>query len=102
MYRRCLIGGILATDMVHHSEATKKLSGVTDMKAFDYTVEADRQQVVNMIIHTADLSAQAYPRLVAKSWEERIVREFQNEVAHEERLGIHYTMSYHSIPYADS
>jgi len=83
-----LIGGILATDMVHHSEATKKLSGVADMKNFDHTVEADRQQVVNMIIHTADLSAQAFPRAVAQSWEQRIVREFQNEVAHEEKLGI--------------
>lgn len=51
--------------------------------------EKDRAtEIVNMLIHTADLSAQVLPLPVARVWEDRISREFSAQAVQEAKLGI--------------
>ena len=55
---------------------------------FNIQVPSDRQVVVNLLIHSADLSAQCFPTTVARVWEERITREFEHQAAREKAQGI--------------
>lgn len=55
---------------------------------FDPEQEKDRQALVNIIIHSADLSGQVFPTHIARQWEERISREFQDQAIQETKLGL--------------
>ena len=48
----------------------------------------DRQTLLNMCIHCADLSAQTLPWVTACKWEERISQEFAAQADAERALGL--------------
>jgi hypothetical protein len=72
--KKMIVGAIMATDMINHFSECRNLDNLEcDTAApFNIKVPADRQVVVNLLIHSADLSAQCFPTGVAKVWEERI------------------------------
>lgn len=55
---------------------------------FNPNDEKDRQTVMNVLVHTADLSAQVYPWETARVWEDRINMEFMAQAAKEKQLGL--------------
>lgn len=57
--------------MINHFAECRNLDKCDASAPFNIKVAADRQVVVNMIIHSADLSAQCFPTGVAKIWEVR-------------------------------
>jgi hypothetical protein len=108
--RQSMISGILATDMTSHFSSMnmlKKRKGVGDalnvasqaairrgsamsqssdrsdasLTPFNFENDKDRQILVDMIVHSADLSGQAYPLPVAQVWEKRISLEFMNQAS---------------------
>jgi len=88
--KKMIIGAIMATDMINHFSECRNLEGLScDSGApFNIKVPADRQIVVNLLIHSSDLSAQCFPTSIAATWEERITREFESQAAKEKKLGI--------------
>lgn len=78
--RRSVIRCILDTDMSHHSSLCQKMLA---LKPADATGE-DRELLLSLCIHTADLSAQTLCWDIAMQWEERVAQEFANQ-AHAER-----------------
>lgn len=51
--------------------------------AFDAGSEADRLQLIEALVHTADLGGQAYAPEVSELWASRVVAEFQAQAAKE-------------------
>jgi hypothetical protein len=49
---------------------------------------ADRQLLINVLVHSADLSGQMYAAPTAAVWEARITQEFRQQAAEEVRLGM--------------
>lgn len=89
--KKTIVSAIMATDMINHFSECRNLDrcDIENTAApFNIKVPADRQVVVNLLIHSADLSAQCFPTAVAKVWEERITREFENQAAREKAQGI--------------
>ncbi len=78
--KKTIVGAIMATDMINHFSECRNLDNLEcDQSAagaapFNIKIPADRQVVVNLIIHSADLSAQCFPTGVAKVWEVRAQR----------------------------
>jgi hypothetical protein len=103
--RKTIIQSVLSTDMSNHFDflrsvdSQKVLSdralsrlearGVLNPNRlrFDAGNEKDRQMVMDMLIHTADLSGQVYPWSVASEWEVRIATEFGKQAEVETGLG---------------
>jgi len=48
-----------------------------ELLPFDRTSDSDRNELVAVIVHTADLSGQAYPSAISRNWNARIVQEFR-------------------------
>eukprot|EP00462_Mataza_sp_D1_P014194 CAMPEP_0175150198 /NCGR_PEP_ID=MMETSP0087-20121206/17727_1 /TAXON_ID=136419 /ORGANISM="Unknown Unknown, Strain D1" /LENGTH=662 /DNA_ID=CAMNT_0016436097 /DNA_START=44 /DNA_END=2032 /DNA_ORIENTATION=+ len=94
--RSTMVKAILATDMTQHFSHLKKMDAVAvnnnkssgSRLGFDSSNDADRQFIINSLIHTADLSGQVYPWTVATVWEERISKEFEAQAAMEEKHGL--------------
>jgi hypothetical protein len=86
--KKTIVAAILNTDMTVHFESCKSLDGREPESPFNSKSEADRQQVVNLLIHSADLSGQVFPTPVAKVWEENISREFEAQAKKEKTKGI--------------
>jgi GAF domain-containing protein len=86
--RTSIIEAILATDMTVHFEACRKLGGRDPSNPFNAADARERQQVVNTLIHTADLSGQVWPLSVSAKWEAAITEEFKAQAAKEERDGL--------------
>jgi GAF domain-containing protein len=59
-----------------------------DIFPFDRTRDEDRNELVAVIVHTADLSGQAYPRSVSNNWNSRILAEFRAQAAKERVQGL--------------
>ena len=55
---------------------------------FNMTKPADRQLILNAILHAADLSGQVLPHAVAMQWGDRCLDEFQAQAEREEREGL--------------
>lgn len=56
--------------------------------SFDRTAEDERGELVAVLVHTADLSGQAYPLPVARNWNNRILGEFRAQAAKERERGL--------------
>lgn len=72
----------------NHFSECRNLDKCDTSAPFNINAPSDRQVVVNLLIHSSDLSAQCFPTSVASVWEERITREFENQAAREKALGI--------------
>ena len=58
---------------------------------FNVAVPEDRQLLVSAIVHTCDLSGQAYGEVVSAEWSRRIATEFRNQALREQELGLPVT-----------
>jgi len=86
--KKSIVGGIMATDMLRHFTECRALDEREAMNPFNIQIPNDRQTVINLLVHSADLSAQCFPTPIASVWEERITREFEHQAAKEKALGI--------------
>ena len=86
--RKIVITSILATDMAHHDKLCKKILARDKLRPFRSDRVTDRQTLLNMCIHCADLSAQTLPWVTACKWEERISQEFSAQADAERALGL--------------
>ena len=73
---------IMATDMSRHDSVVSELArcGALGMLAPD--------TLMGTLVHVADLSAQAFPRVVSLAWTERITIEFSRQVDNEKLAGL--------------
>ena len=55
--------------MINHFSECRNLDKCDAAAPFNIKIPADRQVVVNLLIHSSDLSAQCFPTSVAKIWE---------------------------------
>ncbi|CAK9043471.1 unnamed protein product [Durusdinium trenchii] len=88
VFRKTIIKCILATDMAHHQGLCQKLIGCNSAEDFQSTVSADRQFLMNICVHAADLSAQVLQWETARKWEDRICQEFTAQAAKETEQGL--------------
>jgi len=88
--RKAIIGAIIATDMSKHKSLSTSLKrkDPKDAEKFDIEDPNSRQLLVNIIVHSADISAQVYKWEIAKKWEERVSREFSEQVKKELAKGV--------------
>lgn len=87
--RTCFIQGILATDMGEHFQMCHKLERMKPKWAsLNMEKPADRQLMINVAIHSADLGGNAQPHYIADLWRQRIHREFTVQVEKEQSLGM--------------
>ena len=56
--------------------------------AFDSSSLEDRLELVEALVHTADLGGQAYTAAVAAEWSTRVIQEFEQQAAKERREGL--------------
>lgn len=94
LLRRVVIDMVLATDMSRHMDhlahlktmvETRKISGNCEINMENYS---ERIQVLQNLIHCADLSNPAKPLDLYRQWTERITREFFRQGDLERQLGI--------------
>jgi dual 3',5'-cyclic-AMP and -GMP phosphodiesterase 11 len=78
---------LFATDMSIHFDKIKELEK-RDPASFDSSKEHDRLQLVSLLVHSADLSAQTLPTHIATVWEQRISLEFEEQAKAEAARGL--------------
>ena len=87
-FRRTVISAILSTDMLKHFDLCKKLDSMEpDLLSLDPAKEEDRQFLIDLLTHSADLSGQVLPYEMAVQWEERLTQEFTWQASMEANLG---------------
>ena len=102
--RRRMIDGILATDMANHqkvlsaAKAKAETFNIKKGKNFEKIFEEndekmvklyDSQQcILNMIIHTADISNPGKPDKISAAWTKRVYDEFFVQGDYEKKLGL--------------
>ena len=104
--RRRIIEGILATDMKKHQKVIGKIKNRAEVysikngknfnKMFNET-DANKlfdaqQEVLNMLIHSADISNPAKPGKISQQWTDRVYEEFFRQGDLEKKLGIPISM----------
>ena len=97
--------GVMSTDMGNHKRIVTSLegrlerwtaaqpsgdAGTTDPScdletAYDFGNEEDRIEIVEAIVHAADLSGQALPQAVAYEFGRRVLKEFHSQSLQEKR-----------------
>lgn len=99
--RRLIITCILATDMGKHFEKCKALESLTVSSASSRRTLMDKKHaILGVLLHAADLSAQALPYAQAVRWGMRMLTEFQNQARHEAELRVHvesYMANLHQV-----
>ena len=104
--RRRIVEGILATDMKKHQKVIGKIknksvvynikNGKNFNKMFNET-DANKlfdaqQEVLNMLIHSADISNPAKPSKISQQWTDKVYEEFFRQGDIEKKLGIPISM----------
>jgi hypothetical protein len=99
--RRRIIDGILATDMANHQKVIGEIKKKTDLYLISkginftnlFTVESNKlfdvqQCMLNMCLHTADISNPAKPLEISEKWTYRVYEEFFRQGELEKKLGL--------------
>ena len=100
--RRRIIEGILATDMANHQKVIGAIKNKTEVysikqgknftKMFNETdvnkLFDAQQEVLNMLIHTADISNPAKPSAISQQWTDRVYAEYFRQGDLEKSMGI--------------
>ena len=86
--RKIVITAILHTDMSKHNKTCQSIMDRDKLRPFRSDSVTDRQTLLNITIHCADLSAQVLPWITASKWEERISQEFSAQAKKEIELGM--------------
>jgi hypothetical protein len=91
--RKMMIQSILMTDMASHFVLAKKLEGkVTgDVVSFQKDDGEDKQLLLDLIVHSADIGAQALPVPIANKWSYAVLKEFQEVHEAEKSAGVDLT-----------
>ncbi len=94
VFRKRVIGAILATDMSHHFSMCNDLDSI-EKEGFGQSLrlklkEDDelKQRVCDVLLHTADLTANLQPLPIALKWAKRVCEEFTNQTIREKELGL--------------
>lgn len=87
--RRLIIPTILATDMAKHKIVMDQFNH--SMQNFNLTDASMRQNVMDMVLHSADVGNPTYKFDLATVWSLRIIQEFNQQVLQEEQRGLPVT-----------
>ena len=88
--RNLIIECILATDMKVHFALVKKFEGLVE-EPKGLSLKERKSLVLNLVIHSADISGSAKNIEVARVWSQMISVEFTNQLAFEIRNGVPVT-----------
>lgn len=80
-----MVSAIMATDMRFHGSYVSRLKTVAEAfkscpgqgVPLDREKEQDRQLLLDVLVHCADLSGQVLKPTLARSWGERVLTEFR-------------------------
>ena len=88
-FRKLLVAAILATDMAIHFELCRQFVRLDrDLAGYQPDKDDDRQLVLNLVIHSSDLSAQVMDYPIATLWEARVTAEFISQSELEQAMGL--------------
>lgn len=87
-FRHVTLKAILATDMQHHGEHVQKARNFELGEDVNDSPPEERLAVVECIVHSADIGAQAMPVPVAQDWSLRVCAEFSSQAKTEAELGL--------------
>lgn len=91
-FRKIVVAAILATDMAVHFELCRQFRRLdSDLSEYHAEKEEDRQLVMNLVVHSSDLSAQVMDFSIAQLWEARVTAEFIAQSEMEVSLGVPVT-----------
>lgn len=78
-FRRTVVSAILATDMTTHFELLTRFTTHLEARPFSIENKDDRQLIVDILLHTADISNTCKPFQISKRWSDLLVEEFINQ-----------------------
>lgn len=85
--RKMVVAIVLATDMAHHFTNLNALNRMIEEKGKDFTKWDSTLQLLEAVLHCADLSNAAKPMRLALQWTDRVLEEFFVQGDQERRLG---------------
>lgn len=90
--RKLIIKAILGTDMKHQRDHVKALDlHAPRVPKFDKENAAERQTLVEILVHVGDLGAQTYKTPLALKWGDRCLEEFIQQAQMEQVKGVPVT-----------
>ena len=101
--RKLMIQAILMTDMASHFDLAKKLESRVAMLSPDAAGAGaaadppfkdspeDKQLLIDLILHSADIGAQVLPVPIANKWSQAVLEEFQEVHEAEKQAGVALT-----------
>jgi hypothetical protein len=84
--RKSLIQTILSTDLANHTSVMSSFTSTVN--DFNRENGAHRQNIMNMLLHTADVGNPCLDFSIARKWSMQIIEEFNAQVLREEELKI--------------
>ena len=91
--RKIVIESILQTDMAYHFELVAKFTSRTKKpEPYSKDKKEDRQLLVNILLHSADLSNSVKPWKMARYWSDLVQTEFLSQGDKEKELGLPISM----------
>mmetsp|Transcript_2654 Transcript_2654/g.5959 ORF Transcript_2654/g.5959 Transcript_2654/m.5959 type:complete len:402 (+) Transcript_2654:52-1257(+) len=82
--RKSIIQTILSTDLANHNSVMASFSST--VSGFQPENAVHRQNIMNMLLHTADVGNPCLDFSIAKQWSMKIIAEFNSQVLQEEDL----------------
>jgi len=103
--RKTLISAVLHTDMVQHDSLVHSLNdrakhhamGVAPQMNAAVSASTPVNPLILGILHSADLSGQAYASHIAQNWSKRVVAEFRAQAAWEKALKLQLSPWMHGL-----
>ena len=86
--RKKIISMILATDMAGHIELTTQLQETLTKEKYNKDDGKHRLLLMDAVVHASDVSNPVLPPKLSKAWSDRVVKEFNAQVAREKKLGL--------------
>eukprot|EP01105_Mastigella_eilhardi_P014244 TRINITY_DN3249_c0_g1_i2.p1 TRINITY_DN3249_c0_g1~~TRINITY_DN3249_c0_g1_i2.p1 ORF type:complete len:839 (-),score=229.53 TRINITY_DN3249_c0_g1_i2:1038-3554(-) len=86
--RHGMISAILATDMTKHFELVGRFKSYSETAKFHKERKDERQLLLEMIVHAADISNLTRPQPVSRVWSDLLFEEYLQQGDEEKRLGL--------------
>ena len=81
--RKMIVDAILATDMSFHADHVKQAEAWAE-PGHELTQDADRKELMELLMHGCDIASAAYPWKEAQRWSRLVTIEFQAQVERED------------------